>query len=65
MLDELNVLCDANIALDHLSENHRLRYLHGLKFDVQRAFDILLLAERTRYNFGCDRVSGEDVRNFG
>ena len=34
-LDELVALCDDNIVLKDLSLNHKMRFLHGLKFDPQ------------------------------
>ena len=34
LIDQMNEICDANIALDHLPENHRIHYLAGMKFDL-------------------------------
>ena len=33
-LDEFNVMCDNNMITDHLSQNHRLRFLSGCVFNL-------------------------------
>lgn len=63
--EELNRMCDSHVILDYLPQNHRLRFLHGNHFNVQKAFDNLLESERIRYRLGCDRVTGKEVYDFG
>ena len=50
---------------DHLSQNHRLRFLVGCKFDINNAMSYLISSERHRYEIGCETLTGEDVYSYG
>jgi hypothetical protein len=57
-LEELNRLCDNHIITDHLSEEHRIRFLFGCKLNVQESFNILIQAETTRYELNVENLTG-------
>ena len=54
-------MCDSHIVTDHVSENTRIRFLHGCKFNVEYAMEILLGSERWRYKNQMDTMN---VREF-
>ncbi len=56
--EELNRLCDNHIITDHLSEEHRLRFLYGCKHVVQDAFNTLIQAETIRYDLRVEDLTG-------
>ena len=62
---EFVVLCDHHIVTDSLSQNHRLRFLIGCKFDIQMGMEYLISSEKHRYEIGCETLTGEDVFNYG
>ena len=64
-LEDLNTLCNQNVITDYIPENHRIRFLHGCKFDVQESFDLLIASETSRYELGCDRITGQEVFDYG
>lgn len=57
-LEEFNTLCNQSIILDYLSENHRIRFLHGSNFNIQVTYNLLIESETMRYQLGCDEVTG-------
>ena len=61
---EFNALCDQHIVTDHLSQNHRLRFLIGCKFDMNSAMEYLITSERHRYEIGCETLTGEEVYSY-
>lgn len=62
--ERFNELCENHIITDHLSENHRMRFLYGSKFDVDSAFQVLLRSETIRYEMGCETLTGSTIAGF-
>ena len=59
---ELSELCKQDPVVSWVSENIKLRFLQGYKFDVQQSFNALLEAETWRFNNKCDTLTQEDIR---
>lgn len=55
--DAMSELCKQDPVASQASENHKLRYLNGFKFDADQAFKALVDAEETRFKYCCDTLS--------
>ena len=59
--DEMSQLCSQDPVTSWVTENHKLRYLNGAKFEAVPAYKALVDAEETRFKFGCDTLSQGDI----
>ena len=60
--DEMTKMCSQDPVTSHVSENHKLRYLNGFKFDPVPAYKALVDAEETRFRFGCDDLTQSRIK---
>ena len=54
---QMSEMCSKDPVTSHVTENHKLRYLNGFKFDPVPAYKALVDAEETRFKFCCDDLS--------
>ena len=60
--EEMSELCKQDPLVSWTSENHKLRFLQGYKFDVDAAFKALMDAETWRYENNADTLTQDDIR---